>query len=309
MAKLLHGFKSFVSLQSLLRPAALGCGFLLASGTSFAQFNTGQLGFGQQQGGLGQLGLGQGQTGQIGGGFGQLGQLGQGGLGQTGGGQQLGGLNQQAASQAGVGFGGISSGQNGQANPFGTGGMMGATTNVGGLAGAALMNRGLQNSMGGLGMGGFGGRGGMMGRGGMNQFNQNQNNSNQKKIRATAKIGFEVTAPSNAVTSRLVNDRLKRIPSPALDGITVEMSGRTAIIRGTVDSVADAKMVERLLSLEPGIDGVKNELTLAAGSPAGAGNRSNPNSAAPRPQTNPLPSTSPLSNSVGAASELVPEPD
>ncbi len=306
MAKLLHGFKGFVSLQSLLRPAALGCGFLLASGTSFAQFNTGQLGFGQQQGGLGQLGLGQGQTGQIGGGFGQLGQLGQSGLGQTGG-QQLGGLNQQAASQAGVGFGGISSGQNGQANPFGTGGMMGATTNVGGLAGAALMNRGLQNSMGGFGMGGFGGRGGM-GRGGMNQFNQNQNNSNQKKIRATAKIGFEVTAPSNAVTSRLVNDRLKRIPSPALDGITVEMSGRTAIIRGTVDSVADAKMVERLLSLEPGIDGVKNELTLAGGSPASAAGRPAVNAAAPRPQSNSIPSGT-ASGAVGAASELVPEPD
>ncbi len=47
---------------------------------------------------------------------------------------------------------------------------------------------------------------------------------------------------------------LSELPSPALEGVTVEMSGRTAVIRGTVNSAAEAKTVERLLSLEPGID-------------------------------------------------------
>ena len=258
--------KRFITLvRSVSAATAVGLGFGMAN-CSFGQFGqTGQSAFGQTAQAFGQTGQNFGQTGQTGG-IGQTGQAG--GLGQTGG--LTGGLS---GTQAGFGanpFG--SGGLAGQAsNPFGSTGMMGAANggglggglggNLGGLTGAALTNRSL-SGMGGMGMGGMG-RGGM-GRGG--QFNQNQNqNSNKPQIRATVKLGFEVATPTNAATSRLINDRMRRIPSTALAGITVEMSGRTAVIRGRVDSPADGKVVERLLSLEPGVDAVKNELTYANG--------------------------------------------
>jgi osmotically-inducible protein OsmY len=111
-------------------------------------------------------------------------------------------------------------------------------------------------------------RGGAMGgaMGGRNQMNQNQNQkSNKPQIRATVKLGFQVPVRTSAATTRLINDRLQRIPSAALAGVSVEMSGRTAVIRGEVGSPEDGKMVERLLSLEPGVDAVRNELTFASG--------------------------------------------
>jgi len=232
------------------------------------------LGFGPSNCAFGQFGQ-TGQNGGITGGLtggqtaGLTGQSGQNGLGLSSG--LTGGLTGTQSSFGANPFG--SGGLSGQAsNPFSSTGMMGAATggagavgavggtNLSGLTGAALNNRSMQN-MGG--MGGMGGRGGM-GRGG--QFNQNQNqNSNKPQIRATVKLGFEVAAPTNAATTQLINDRLRRIPSASLTGITVEMSGRTAVIRGKVNSPADGKVVERLLSLEPGIDAVKNELTYANG--------------------------------------------
>ncbi|MCA9132636.1 MAG: BON domain-containing protein [Planctomycetales bacterium] len=53
------------------------------------------------------------------------------------------------------------------------------------------------------------------------------------------------------------------MPLPSsLDGVQLEMEGRTAIIRGQVASEADVQLAERLLSLEPGIDSVRNELVV-----------------------------------------------
>ena len=287
-----------VASKTLLRAALIaGATVGLAANPAVAQFNQtggfGQTGFGQTgfgQTGFGQTGMGQtgfGQTGQTG--FGQLGQT---GMGQTGFGQ---------AGQAG-GFG--QTGQAGQAgaNPFGSGGMMGQTNAFGSLAGAALLNRGLQGGgLGGMGAGGFGGMGGLGGRGGrggMNSFNQNQNqNSNKPQIRATVKLGFDIPAPPNAETSRVINDRLRRIPSPVVDGVTVSMQGRTAVIRGQVDSPAAGKVIERLLSLEPGVDAVKNELTFATGQGSAAGQNA-PVPPTPRP---PVPNRIPTSSSTNAA--------
>jgi hypothetical protein len=238
-------------LSALVRNlASVGLGLGLAN-CAFGQL--GQTSSFGQLGGMGQTGIG--QTSVSG--------LGQMGLGQTGGMGQTG-----SAGQAGFG----QTGQAGQAaaNPFGSGGMLGSANSFGGLAGAALLNRGLQGGMGATGgmgaMGGRGGMGGMGGRGGMNSFNQNQNrNSNKPQIRATVKLGFEVMAPTSTESSRMINDRLQRNPSSAFEGVTVAMSGRTAVLRGAVNSPADGKLLERLLSLEPGVDAVENELTFAEG--------------------------------------------
>ncbi len=296
-----------LSIVKQLRNLARGVAVLgIASGmlgqTAFGQFG----GFGQT-GGMGQSGFGQMGMGQTGG-MSQMGGIGQLGMGQTGMGQ-MGGAGQMGQ------FGG---GQNGQAgangaaaNPFGSGGMLGGANSFGGLAGAALMNRGMQNSMGGMGMGGMGmGMGGMGGRGargGMNSQSQNQS-SNKPKIRASVKLGFEVAAPSNAATTRLVNDRISRTPSPIFDNVTVVMEGRTAVIRGEVDSPASAKTIERYLSLEPGIDAVKNELTLANGAGSATATRNavpaNPQAPGLNPST---PSASSSSRSTPSA-EIVPAP-
>ena len=240
----------------------IGLGLSITS-SAFGQFG----GFGTtgQTGGIGQTGLGQTGLGQTG--LGQTG-LGQTGLGQTGGMGQAGGLGQT---------GGINQlGSPNIANAFGSGGILGSNTNsaFGGLANTALLSRslnggaggmGAMGGMGGMGMGMGGGRGGMQGgRGGFNSMNQNQNSS-KPQVRATVKLGFDYKAPSSTASSQLVNSRLGRIPSTLLKGISVEMSGRTAVIRGNVATLAEAKIVERFLSLEPGIDGVENQLTIASG--------------------------------------------
>ena len=251
--------------QLQIQLVGIGLGLSLASSAlgQLGGFGTtnGQNGGLSQMGGIGQLG-GLGQTGGQTGGFGQTGGLGQtggqaGGLGQTGGINQLGSPN--------------------MANAFGSGGILGSNTSsaFGGLANTALLSRSLNGSagamggmggMGGMGMGGMGGgRGGMQGgRGGFNSMNQNPNSS-KPQVRATVKLGFDYKAPSSTASSQLVNSRLGRIPSTLLKGISVEMSGRTAVIRGNVATLAEAKTVERFLSLEPGIDGVENQLTIASG--------------------------------------------
>ncbi len=285
-------------LRGLVRGAVvlgLGCGLL--GHTAFGQFGSiGQTGMGQT--GFGQTGMGQAGMGQMG--MGQMG-MGQMGMGQLGGMGQMGGMGQ--GGQAGA--------NGAAANPFGSGGMLGSTNSFGGLAGAALMNRSMQNNMGmGMGMGGMSGMGAMGGRGGrggMNGMNQNQN-SNKPKIRATVKLGFGVASPSSAATSRVINERLTRIPSPALEGVTVVMQGRTAVIRGEVDSPEAGRVVERYLSLEPGIDAVKNELTLANGpdSPVGA---NDPVMTQPQPSVpSAVPPSSSSSSRSGASAEIVPAP-
>ena len=41
------------------------------------------------------------------------------------------------------------------------------------------------------------------------------------------------------------------------------MQGKTAILRGQVESEGDAKLAERVISLEPGVYAIQNELTVA----------------------------------------------
>ena len=54
----------------------------------------------------------------------------------------------------------------------------------------------------------------------------------------------------------------ERIAQFSAGHATVTMSGSTAILRGTVYSVRESELLAQLLSFEPGIDRVKNELVI-----------------------------------------------
>ncbi len=121
---------------------------------------------------------------------------------------------------------------------------------------------GMSRGMGGM----MGGMGGMGGRNGMNQFgNNNQNSKNQSKMRPSVKVGFAVppaTAATANATSTAIQSRIARLPSTvSARGIQVVMEGRTAILRGNVASQADERMMQRLVSLEPGVSTVRSELS------------------------------------------------
>ncbi|MFM7072447.1 MAG: BON domain-containing protein [Planctomycetota bacterium] len=212
-----------------------------------------------QFGGLG-MGSNSGSTGQLGGG----------GSSAAGSGNTLSGSN-MANSISSMNANRGMSAQNlrgfGGANAFRS--AIGAD-NVGqqsGLSGLGGMNSGM------MGMGGLGGMGGMgMGRMGAfgnmfgNQFGMNQGMNQQggtSKLRIPTKIGFAASATPAVATARSQKfaSRIPKIPSfKGVSGLSVQMAGETAVIRGTVQSEEQKELVERLAKLEPGISDVQNEL-------------------------------------------------
>jgi hypothetical protein len=130
---------------------------------------------------------------------------------------------------------------------------------------------------------------------------QNMNNQNETRIRATVKIGFDYDAPVPAARSQAINSRLARIPlPPKYNTVNVTMQGRKAVITGTVPTTADGKLIERLLSLEPGVDGVDNQLVFTAQS-------TRENASSNPAENNPAPRVNRAVPPAGAA-ELVPSP-
>ncbi len=141
----------------------------------------------------------------------------------------------------------------------------GASQMASGLATAAAVSR-VTSSMGGR--GGFGGGfGGWRRTRGIWRHNNNQNAQSETKVRAVLRIGFPVEGRTSSATAQMVNQRFSNMPlPPSLANVKITMEGRTAVLRGQIDAVEDGKLVENLLSLEPGIDGVKNELVIAGAS-------------------------------------------
>ncbi len=77
-------------------------------------------------------------------------------------------------------------------------------------------------------------------------------------------LDFESTStPSELVRESPANqDTKERIALFSAGGATVTISGNTAILRGAVSSAKAAELLTQLLSFEPGIDRVKNELVI-----------------------------------------------
>lgn len=154
---------------------------------------------------------------------------------------------------------------------FGAAQLSSAFSAASGLGGAGRTGLGGLGGFGGglggfrSGAGGFGGFGGAGGRGGFN----NQNNQQQQSVRAVVRIGFPYAGPPATVTAQKVSDRFTRMPLPArLGNVQIAIDGRTAVLSGQIDSPEDSKLVENLLSLEPGIDDVRNELIVVSPAPA-----------------------------------------
>lgn len=177
----------------------------------------------------------------------------------------------QALGQTTAGAGAATSGMMGQGT---NGSQMGRAGGIGGLGG--LGGIGGMGGLGGIGgMGGLGGMGGMggLGRGGMNQMQGGAGAQASRLIRTRIRVGFQprvaiaasTISANNAVTRILdraiVSRSIGRLP------IKVEMEGRTAVLKGTVESDHDRGLAERLAMLEPGISDVRNELTVGPAAP------------------------------------------
>lgn len=236
--------------KALLTTLVALCGLLAVSQTAMGQ--------GATDGGFGNFGLGTSSGfGSIGSNSGTSG--GQGTTASMGGMSGAGGAGGQMSGLGGLGgVGGIGS----SFDPA-----FGATQMAGGLATAAAVSR-MTSSLGGRSGfgGGFGGFGGS-GRGGFGGANSNQNAQSKTKVRAVLRVGFPIEGRTSSATAQMVTERFAKMPlPPSVANVQITMEGRTAVLRGEIEAVEDGKLVENLLSLEPGIDGVKNELVVAGAS-------------------------------------------
>ena len=220
--------------------------------------------------------FGNSSTRQLGGGlspgtsnFGGSGSGGSGAMGQSG-------MSQGGAGQGGL-AGATGQGAFGQTNPNGVGGQarrsgsfVGANTgqqaqrNFVGASQANNQNgtgqngQGNFNSFGGGGMGGFG-RALLQ-----NALSQNRSGaSSAPQIRTTLRLGSELTAAVPPVNTAIAEHL---VALPALHWTarpSVEMQGRTAVLRGAVATEHDRDLAARVVRLEATVDHVQNLLEVA----------------------------------------------
>ncbi len=164
--------------------------------------------------------------------------------------------------------GGATGGQGGQTgstgSPFGTNAFS-SNANTGGLGAAGGLGAGgLGGLGGGLGGGRLGGLGGIGGLGGLGGGGAGNASAQAKKmIRPIVKLDIETERPSSASQATSANSRLGRIPLPKkLQNVTSSVEGGLIVLRGQVATESDKRLVERLVKLEPGIDSVRNEVTV-----------------------------------------------
>ena len=199
------------------------------------------------------------------------------GVDRGGGLTQEGQISSSAAIQRDAGAFVGSSGAGNIRSQTANGGLGGAV----GLGAGLNLGRNLTSGLGGLGgggLGGFGGGGlgggfgggfnqGQFGRGGQQngRGGVGQTNQNRTPLRAPLSIGFTQAPTSTTVVSSRFSRRLDNLPGIQLRGpVSVQMEGRTAVLRGIVTSENDRDLVGRLALLEPGISEVQNELTIVA---------------------------------------------
>lgn len=123
------------------------------------------------------------------------------------------------------------------------------------------------------GMGGAGGLGGMMGNQMMMQAfrqnqqrnqGQNQNQQNKQQVRIPFRVDSISAPPLTTRFTARMTTRYANLPALAGKGnIAMVMEGETLVLQGQVQSAADRQLAEDLLSLEPGVNLVRNELEIA----------------------------------------------
>ncbi|MEM6778351.1 MAG: BON domain-containing protein [Planctomycetota bacterium] len=181
------------------------------------------------------------------GGNGGTGQTNTGGAATAGGGQTADsiGLTPEDAFAGGVDRSGAV-GQN-------TGGAVGSNANAGG--GRAT----------GVGGGGFGGLGGGLGAafGSLFGGGNANNNSSTPAIRTRLRSAIRMQAPASTRSASSARRTLASVPMTqdrTFRGLSVQVTGRRAVLSGEVRSDSDRRMSELLLRLEPGISSVDNRV-------------------------------------------------
>ena len=265
---------------SLLRNASFGIALTLVFSLEVAQAQLTGLGgaTGGLGGGTGGLGGTTGPTGFGGAAGGAVGGAAAanklpgsfGGLGITGQSRlELTTLNPSAAFSSGQNVSGAptTAGQVSSGSAFGTtafSNTAGGAGAAGGLGGSAIGGAGLGGGFGGIGGRGLGGLGGIGGLGGLGGGGAGNASAQAKKlIRPIVRpdIDFERESPVTIATN--AQGRLARIPLPKkLRGVISSVDGETIVLRGEVATESEKRLVERLVKLEPGIDLVRNEVTV-----------------------------------------------
>lgn len=108
------------------------------------------------------------------------------------------------------------------------------------------------------------------GMGGTQMGTQTQGTGSSRPIRFKISSGFTVPRAALTAVSRRFEQRLSRLPGLTdATAVQVQMEGSTAVLIGSVASDREAELIARLAVLEPGIDSVRNELTVGgAATPA-----------------------------------------
>lgn len=92
---------------------------------------------------------------------------------------------------------------------------------------------------------------------GLNNQNRSMNGST-RPIRSVTRIGFEHIRPTEEVVVQSVRSSLD--PLPGIRGVNVFIENGVATIRGSAESDHHARLAAAMLSLEPGIHSVQNQL-------------------------------------------------
>lgn len=199
-------------------------------GSSFGSSGRGSSGFGQS--GFGQSGFGQS-------GFGQSG-FGQSGFGQSGFGQP--------------GFGQTGFGQTGTTNRNQTGGVRSFTgANRGGGAAIGVAATARQR--------------GQNGTGQLGLATGTPLNAGAQQMRGAARhsmlrVGFEGPQVSNEAIVQAASVTLNPTVIPGLRNLGITVEDGVGVLRGEVASAEESRRAAALLSLEPGIRSVRNELVV-----------------------------------------------
>lgn len=231
--------------------------------------NTGSSGFGNTgSSGFGSSGFGSTNSGGFGStGFGSTGSS---GFGSSGLGGQT-GFGQQQGMGGQTGFGNQNQ-MGGNANGF-----LGRNMNQNQLLGRNTGNQGMGGNSD-IGRGGGGNRGGgNRGANGLNALNQlngggGGGNANQAPlVRPRQRVAFDYPTPVAGTIQTTLEARLTKVSlkSPGLKSVMLAIEDKgEVVLRGQVNSAAEAKLAENLLRLEPGVRTVRNELTYPAAAPA-----------------------------------------
>lgn len=201
------------------------------------------LGMGGFGGGMGSSGFG---SSGMGGGFGSGG-FGSGGFGGSG------GMGSGGFGSSGMGGGFGNSGYGGQQNFIGRDSAdMSAAWNQMGQAGAQFFNQMNRNT----------GRNNRGGSRGDNAASEIENP--EQPMRVVLKVAFPTPTPSPAQLTNNVRTSVRHVlASQGIASPQITMEGDVVVIRGVAADENQRLVLEKVVSLEPGVREVRNEMTIA----------------------------------------------